>query len=802
MVSYASTNALSMLGGDDYTTLQEEIDDISGNSGATFVHKVGNLTESIDGAKTFTSDFVLNVPTSVTANVGGYSKLIIQPAQTNIMNDYIYQDASALNEVYVASVLKSSIDGTTTTITNNNINTNGILNQIGSSTFFGDIIANADNITFNEQSTALPRYEQPVGSTKITAPGTGSGGGSITLEVTDPYAVGPGNIVHLGNSLFYGDFGSLGDNTQFTTSAAVTKYRQFPTTTEIMNDTITNVATTAFKVQGVSGTDIITTAANSTLTLNPTTTYIQKVNGTDKVNATTTLTTNTNPTITNVATTAFKVQGSAGTDIITTAANTTLTLNPTTTYTQKVNSTTKINATTTTLALTSPATTIAGLTTTIDATGSVSQPGFINLTATDPGFIGGLSGKININAQTFLNLQAGANDYIRVAPVQILNYVNGATKIDIQSTQTTNTNATINNVASTAFKVQNTLGTDKLNIAPTLTTNTNDTINNVAATAFKVQNTLGVDKLNIAPTLTKNTNATITEVATTAFQVQNVDGTNRLIISPTSYSLNSAPTCAIFINAGTFLNVLSGTTMAWSVGDSMDISVGSTFVQTSNTSSEYKVNLIQKLMMTTTLTTMTNPTITNVATTAFKVQNAAGVDKLNIAPTLTTITNTNVDVVAPLHATSYFVGTTASGMPLLSHQILGMKLLANQGIGTFTYLMNFANNSTTLFPTVIAQPGIRIIPKQCCLYYDTGVFTGGGVSTIQILVLNNGGATCYQSSVTSLASGTLSSGSLAMTEVLPLVSSAPYKIQMTIVSTVAITSSTKNVYAMMYSQQA
>ena len=602
MVSYASTNALSMLGGDDYTTLQEEIDDISGNSAALFVHKIGNLTESIDGAKTFTSDFALNVPTSITADVGAVNKITIGSTQTNISNQLIVQDSNQ-SELYISSVEKVFIDGTITTITNDTITTNGTnINTNGLLTQTGEIIAYADNITFNELTSGLPRYQQPDGTTTITAYSTGTPA-SIYLLVSDITAVGPGTITHDGNSAFYGDFVSYSDNTSFQTTIGVTKLSLLPTTTEIKNDTITNVATSAFKVQGSPGTDIITTAANTTLTLNPTATYIQKVAGTDKVNATTMLTTNTNPTITNVATTAFKVQGSAGTDIITTAANTTLTLNPTATYIQKVAGTDKVNATTTTLAITSPATTIAGLTTTITGTGSVSQPGFINLTATDPGFLGGTSGQITLNAQTFLNLRAGTSDYIRVAPLEILTYVNSA---------------------------------EKINMGIALTTNTNATINNVASAAFKVQNTLGTDKLNIAPTLTKNTNATITEVATTAFQVQNVDGTNRLIISPTSYSLNSAAACAIFISAGTFLNVSTGTLCTIAAGDTMSISAGTTSLITAITSSEFKVNTVQTLMMTPTLTTITNPTITNVATTAFRVEGSAGV------PIITTAANTTL----------------------------------------------------------------------------------------------------------------------------------------------------------------
>ena len=60
MVSYASTNALSMLGGDDYSTIQEEIEVLD----ASVVHKTGNLAETINGVKTFVSDLVVNNATT------------------------------------------------------------------------------------------------------------------------------------------------------------------------------------------------------------------------------------------------------------------------------------------------------------------------------------------------------------------------------------------------------------------------------------------------------------------------------------------------------------------------------------------------------------------------------------------------------------------------------------------------------------------------------------------------------------------------------------------------------------------
>jgi hypothetical protein len=60
-MDFTLNNGLSMLGGDDFTTIQEEIDVLD----ASVVHKVGDLTESINGVKTFTSAFNVNTAGSV-----------------------------------------------------------------------------------------------------------------------------------------------------------------------------------------------------------------------------------------------------------------------------------------------------------------------------------------------------------------------------------------------------------------------------------------------------------------------------------------------------------------------------------------------------------------------------------------------------------------------------------------------------------------------------------------------------------------------------------------------------------------
>jgi hypothetical protein len=393
------------------------------------------------------------------------------------------------------------------------------------------------------------------------------------------------------------------------------------------------------------------------------------------------------------------------------------------------------------------------------------------------------------------------------------------TKSRYQSTLTTNTNPTITNVATTAFKVQNVVGTDKLNIAPTLTTNTNATITEVATTAFKVQNVVGTDKLIIAPgvststnaiisevfdtayrvqdsigignsleitpVLTTNKNATITEVATTAYKVQTTPGTDKLNINPADTTIINgevsvtSQTSSLYLEASDAV-VLTGTL------NGVIIYGGATI------KGNYGLSL----------TTLTNPTITNVATTAFKVQNVAGTDKLNITPTLTTLTNTNVDVVAPLHATRYNVGTTASNVPLLSHELSGGRLLSNQAVGTTNYFFNFGNRSTTLLSTSNRLPSINIVPKFCVVVLDGGGFTGGGTVTLVVSVYNATSAlTAYTATAAVITTASVVTASLPMTFNTALTTGCIVGIMVTVTCTIAITLSTKNIYATIYSQQ-
>lgn len=452
-------------------------------------------------------------------------------------------------------------------------------------------------------------------------------------------------------------------------------------------------------------------------------------------------------------------------------------------------------------------------------TGSIAlqSNGSINITTQDPLALGFGDITIDSAVDTYINT---ANNLVNTAVNAIYCDAGGAIylrigsiyKTEILNTETTNTNATITEVATTAFNVQNVSGTDKLNIAPTLTKNTNATITEVATTAFKVQNVDGTDNLNIAPTLTTNTNATITDVATTHnFQV--VAGTNIASITAGFLSCNQNITSRKYLatDGNTIISCESG-----SLNASIPyVSVKKYSAVLNAYAAQYKTNSIDSVLtiggvdtvatvMDWSIVTLNSnlPTQNFIASTEFNVTDGTN-NKVAITPSLTTLTNTNVDVVAPLHAPTYHIGTTASSLPLLSHQVSAGRIISNQGIGTTNYYCNFGNNSLSLTSNFHRVPsGVSIVPKYCVVSYDTGVFTAAGTVSIVVTLVNGGTlATCYNSASATVLSGSNVSPSLAMTLVAALPAGSSFKIQVAVTSSVAITASTKNMYVTIYSQQ-
>ena len=663
MVDYVSTNALSMLGGDDYSDITTSlVNFVTLNTAQTILlgaNKTHQETNTFNVDVNITGPFYVNSG-SVEINSGGTFNLVAAATNMNI---------TAIDPALIG------IEGSIAIQADQDIN----ITRTSNNGLSGNI-----NLTSN---------------------------GNIAISTLDPLAIGVGTIdivatdnldltstlgdmlITCAGSMILGATSSL-SQMRFQVNGSV-KFDILNTTTAITNPTITNVATTAYKVQNVSGTDklniapTLTKNTNATITEVATTAYkVQNVDGTDKLNIAPTLTTNTNATITEVATTAYKVQNVAGTDKLTIEAATTTNSNQ---Y-QIINA----------------------------------PNGDITLTTTDPfGF--GSTGRIIQNSK-----------------FQLISQV--------------------------------------------------DSVNTSLSTT----------------TLTTNTNATITDVATTRnFQV--VAGTNIATITASVLSCNQN------IKARKYLSTDGDTIISCESG-SLNASIPYVSVKKFSTAvnayaAQYKTNSLVSVLtvggvdttasvMDWTVVTLNSNLATQnfVASTVFNVTDGTN-NKVAITPTLTTLTNTNVDIVAPLHATSYAVGTTASSVPLCTYQTHVGRALSNQGISNTSYLMNFGSNISTANTTTSIRPFCRLVPKFCSVFFDSGTFTGGGTTAFRINVLDNTSTLCYQSPLTAFNSASTSIASLAMTEILALVSGAAYQIQIAVASTVAITLSTKNVYCIIHSQQ-
>lgn len=273
MVSYASTNALSMLGGDDYDTIQEEIAVLD----ASVVHKTGNLDESIDGLKTFTS-LPFNVNTGVT------NKLNIQTNETTITNPnvFIVDNSTGLtnvklsdSEVYIKAPNGGStfdIQGALMRIDGSNP---GGLNQL----FFGAVNP-FSNIEFRNTSMLFLNTDIVIttDSTNVSLKQMGISALSTTT----------GDLIFLlnkrtgtGGDLSASGYRMIRENAtgDFVLQRRTASSGGLSTTTAIQRidgltsetftmPTQTKVASTAFKVQTVSGTDKLNIAPSTTTLTN------------------------------------------------------------------------------------------------------------------------------------------------------------------------------------------------------------------------------------------------------------------------------------------------------------------------------------------------------------------------------------------------------------------------------------------------------------------------------------------------------------------------------------------------------
>ena len=785
MVSYASTNALSMLGGDDYTTLQQEILDLSGNAGTTFVHKTGNLTESIDGDKTFTNDFIINAPSFITNSVGGINRLdigaslttITNPTITNVATTAFRVEGSAGTPIITTAANTSLILNPTSTYSQQ-INSTNKVNISGTITTMN----NTTGVDLQIGGVSFCKSTSIAGETTLNGPSYAylNVGGDTKIELQSA------------NSLYKNTNGHI------MSVATIEKFKINTTTTTITNPTITNVATTAFKVQNVSGTD--------NLSIIPTTTTI------------------TNPTITNVATTAFKVQNVSGTDKLSIAPTQTVITNA---------SILLVSASVNKINIDSTDTRIKNTTIYLDdGLGNVRYEQTNGLTTLT-------NDTINEVASTAFKVQNTlGTDKLNIAPALTtitnteINLVAGATGIELYSL-----GGNIDILAD-GVGTRNRMKSDGENLLAAITAGKNTLtavsgLTSITSTSGQIELKTGSTTLDSI--LLENTNvagagihlktngASANIKLTSAENILTGDLTAKgttILLQDTTPTTHYSQTSTVTAITNTTINLRDATPTV-------------RFQQTSGT------------------TTITNPTITNVATTAFKVQNVSGTDKLSITPAqtvitsasillvtaainkvnidstntyikntnlylqdgagntrydqtngLTTLTNTNVDVVAHLNATDYFVGTAASGRELMSYQLKASRLLSNQPISAvgITYNMNFGNN--TGFPTTnIGTPNIIAIPVRCSVFFDSGAFVGGGTATIVVKILTSGGTLIATSASMGFTTFSGALTSVAMTANSTPARNAILQMTITITNTTAISASNKNVYAIVYCQQ-
>ena len=785
MVSYASTNALSMLGGDDYTTLQQEILDLSGNAGTTFVHKTGNLTESIDGDKTFTNDFIINAPSFITNSVGGINRLDIGASLTTITNPTITNVATTAFRVegtagtpIITTAANTSLILNPTSTYSQQINSTNKVNISGTIT----TMDNTTGVDLQIGGVSFCKSTSIAGETTLNGPSYAylNVGGDTKIELQSA------------NSLYKNTNGHI------MSVATIEKFKINTTTTTITNPTITNVATTAFKVQNVSGTD--------NLSIIPTTTTI------------------TNPTITNVATTAFKVQNVSGTDKLSIAPTQTVITNA---------SILLVSASVNKINIDSTDTRIKNTTIYLDdGLGNVRYEQTNGLTTLT-------NDTINEVASTAFKVQNTlGTDKLNIAPALTtitnteINLVAGATGIELYSL-----GGNIDILAD-GVGTRNRMKSDGENLLAAITAGKNTLtavsgLTSITSTSGQIELKTGSTTLDSI--LLENTNvagagihlktngASANIKLTSAENILTGDLTAKgttILLQDTTPTTHYSQTSTVTAITNTTINLRDATPTV-------------RFQQTSGT------------------TTITNPTITNVATTAFKVQNVSGTDKLSITPAqtvitsasillvtaainkvnidstntyikntnlylqdgagntrydqtngLTTLTNTNVDVVAHLNATDYFVGTAASGRELMSYQLKASRLLSNQPISAvgITYNMNFGNN--TGFPTTnIGTPNIIAIPVRCSVFFDSGAFVGGGTATIVVKILTSGGTLIATSASMGFTTFSGALTSVAMTANSTPARNAILQMTITITNTTAISASNKNVYAIVYCQQ-
>ena len=171
MVDYVSTNALSMLGGDDYGDITAEIAALD----ASVVHKTGNLNETINGVKTFTSDFVINnantdIISSVGANISA-PVVYLNGTQNRVGSSLAVGSTSVGNKIDCVGGYNLITSSTTSTLANLIEATNGGSNGM-TTTGAGNNVLNAQGTGKNFLISQTNNNEIQAGNANLMLIGT------------------------------------------------------------------------------------------------------------------------------------------------------------------------------------------------------------------------------------------------------------------------------------------------------------------------------------------------------------------------------------------------------------------------------------------------------------------------------------------------------------------------------------------------------------------------------------------------------------------------------------------------------
>ena len=372
-MDFTINNGLSMIGGDELSAITASIAVLD----ASVVHKTGNLTESIDGPKTFTSNLAVNnANTTITATGTATDGLItLNATDPTISGLYgqvqAYADTkiqlkiNANNSQVVLTPSSVSIIGDTTDTTTKTTETHNIgeLASLTSGTFnVTDLVTTQTLLTLNDNYVKLqaPNFggQLDLAGSLCHFDGVPSGTNAIyfgsivpfntigfhntnleilntdvgiTQDATNTAGRSMGISVKstcIGDLVFY-----LNKRTSasFFTASGWRSLRENATGSYLFQKTAVSSGglgtnTTIQTIDSGGTTETFTCATQNKVA----STAFNITDGTlNHLAITPTLTTETNATITNVASTAFKVQNVSGTDKLNIAPSLTTLTNPT-----------------------------------------------------------------------------------------------------------------------------------------------------------------------------------------------------------------------------------------------------------------------------------------------------------------------------------------------------------------------------------------------------------------------------------------------------------------------------------------